>query len=149
MERFLIPSIFWGAVTGLVSGGLLLVPFIAPLIFFLIFILSGIAVIILLKRTPVTGIINIYDGCFIGAVAGFVTLFAASAVYLPITMLTGGFLSIKGYDILAVLIIVFSTAILSSVFNAFSGLITAYIYEKIETRNISFEDHFEITQADE
>lgn len=127
-------------------GILLLIPYISILMFFLMFVLSGIAVIVVLKRFNAVGILSIYDGCYIGAVAGFVSLICSAAVYLPFSLIFGGRLLMTGFDdIVVILMLVFFTAILSALFNAFSGLITAYIYEKIETReNISFNDHFEL-----
>jgi len=144
MERFLLPSIILGAISGVIFGILLLIPFISPFVFFLMFLLAGIIVIVVLKKFRGVGLLNIYDGCFIGSIAGFISLIAASAIYLPIVFFTGGYFSIKSYDILAVVMLVFSTAILSSLFNAFTGLVTAYIYEKIESKNISFKEHFDL-----
>lgn len=135
----------------MIFGILLLIPFISPFIFFLMFILSGIIVIVVLKKFNAVGLLTIYDGCFIGAIAGFISLFAASIVYLPVAGILGGYFTLKGlgFTILSTLMLVFSTAILSALFNAFSGLVTAYIYEKLETHKISFKDHFEIEQERE
>lgn len=149
MERFFIPSVYLGAISGIICGILLLIPFISPLAFFLLFIISGIATIVLLKRNSTVGILSIYDGCSIGAVAGFVSLMAASVVYLPILFIFNNPISsLKGYDVIAILMLVFCTALLSALFNAFSGLVTAYIYEKIETRHMKFEDHFELEEGE-
>lgn len=144
MERFLIPSIYLGAVSGVIFGILLLIPFISPFIFFLMFILSGIGVIVFLKRHRAVGMLSVYDGCILGAVAGFISLVSASVIYVPKFFIFGKFFSLKGYDILAVIMLVFCTALLSALFNGFAGLVTAYIYEKIETKHFSFKDHFEL-----
>ncbi|OGI04469.1 MAG: hypothetical protein A2Y25_05910 [Candidatus Melainabacteria bacterium GWF2_37_15] len=151
MERFILPSIHLGAIAGVIFGILLLIPFVSPFVFFLMFILSGAGVIVVLKRYNSVGILSIYDGCSIGAIAGFISLIAASIVYIPVASLLGGFFSFKGlgFSILAVMLLVFSTAILSALFNAFSGLVTAYVYEKIETRHLSFKDHFEIEEGEQ
>ncbi len=145
MERFIIPSAFLGALSGVIFGILLLMPFIAPFIFFLMFILSGIFAVIILKKINAVGVLSVYDGCFIGTIAGFASLVGASVIYLPLAFLLGGYFSLKNYDILAILMLVFSTALLSALFNAFSALVTAYIFEKIETRGkTGFKDHFEL-----
>ncbi len=144
MERFIIPSIILGAISGVIFGILLLIPFIAPFMFFLMFLLAGVFVIVVLKQFRNVGLLNIYDGCFIGSIAGFISLITASALYLPITFFIGGYISLHSYDILATLMLVFSTGILSSLFNAFTGLVTAYIYEKIDSKTISFQDHFDL-----
>ena len=149
MERFIIPSVRLGAIAGVIFGILLLIPFLSPLIFFLMFILSGAGVIIALKRYKAVGILSIYDGCSIGAMAGFVSLLATSVVYIPIASLFRGFSHLKGYEVMAVIMVVISTAILSALFNAFSGLVTAYVYERLETQHLSFKDHFEIEEGEQ
>ena len=145
MERFFIPSLVWGAIFGGILGILLLIPIIYPFIFFLMFIASGIATVIILKKFNFAAVITIYDGCFIGAVSGFVSLIATSIIYLPLAMIFGSFFALKGgYDLLAIFLLVFSTALLSALFNAFSAMVTAYVFEKLEANKISFSDHIDL-----
>lgn len=149
MERFILPSIYLGAISGVVFGILLLIPYISPFIFFLMFILAGILAVCVIKKSSSVGLLTIYDGLLIGSISGFISIIATSIIYLPIVSIFGGYFSMKGYDLLAILIVVVSTALLSALFNAFSGLVTAYVFEKMDTKYMSFQDHFEIEQGDE
>jgi len=162
MENFIRPSFFLGAILGLIFGILLLMPFIAPLVFFLVFLVAGVIVIIIMKKTNSIGIISLQDGCLIGALAGFSSLLSASAVFIPVSFLinkifnvySGGFnfsksLSITGYDIMAVSMLVVFTAVLSAIINAFTGMVTAFVYEKAENKGIKFEDHLYAEQIDQ
>ncbi|MCK5176507.1 MAG: hypothetical protein KAQ92_02165 [Candidatus Aenigmarchaeota archaeon] len=159
MERFIIPSIFLGALSGLIFGILLLIPFAAPFIFLFLFILVGIIVIVILKKNSFASFLSPQDGCFIGAVSGFISFIAASIVYLPAAYLIDRFFNVSsntfsinssffttGYDILAVSMMVFFTGMLSALFNAFSGMITALVFEKSESRYSNFKDHLDIEQ---
>jgi len=145
MNGFIKPSIFLGAIAGVLFGILLLIPFIAPLMFFLVFILAGIIVIVIMKKTNSAGIITLQDGCQIGALAGFSSLIITSSVYIPAAILidklfntySDGFsvsksLALTGYNIMAISMLVFFIAVLSAIINAFSGMITAFVFEKLE-----------------
>ena len=159
MDKFIRPSLALGAIVGVAFGILLLVPFIAPFMFFFVFFLAGVIVIVFLKRTDSIGIISLPDGCFIGALAGFSSLITTSAVYLPITFIidrlfntySEGFSISKslGYDIMAISMMIFFTAVLSAVMNAFSGMLTALFFEKIEQKTLNFKDHLNMEQFDE
>lgn len=162
MERLIVPSTVLGALLGVVFGILLLIPFVAPFIFFLLFVIAGIIVLIIMKKNNYIGVITLQEGCFVGALSGFSSLVTASAIFIPVKFLldkafnhhsvvssVSQSLSVRGYDILAVSILVFSTALLSALFNAFSGLITAYVIEKRESKYISFADHLDVEQVDE
>lgn len=162
MERFIRPSLFLGAIAGLASGILLLIPFVAPFVFFLLFILPGVVVIVLLKKSNTIGIVSSQDGAFIGALAGFSSLIASSVIYIPgvflIDQISGlrsnsftvsHSFSLIGYNILAISMLVFFTAGLSALINAFSGLATAYIYERIDKKVLNFEDHLDLEKVDQ
>lgn len=138
------------------SGVLLLSILLKPLILISFFVLIGAGTIVYLKKNNLVGILSIQDGALIGAVSGFSSLIAASFIYIPgnsiISMFLGHHL-IKfsfvtaSYDfILAFVLPFFIALILSAPFNAFTGMIAAYIYEKIEDRPFEFPTNFEITQ---
>jgi len=162
MERFIKPSIWLGAISGAVFGILLLIPFIAPFMFFFSFLLTGIIVIVVLKKTNTVGILTMQDGALIGAIAGFCSLITTSAFYLPIAFIidkifnvySEGFslsrsLSITGYDVMAISMLVFFTAVLSAIINAFTGMLTAFVFDRIENQGMNFEDHLHSEQFDE
>ncbi len=162
MERFIKPSIALGALSGLVFGILLLMPFIAPFMFFFMFILAGIIVIVALKKTNTAGVITLQNGSIIGALTGFFSLIAASIFYIPIAYLIdiifnknpdtfriSTSFSMNSYDLMAISMLIFFTAVLSAITNAFTAMVTAFIYEKIENKKTSFEDHLYMGQFDE
>ena len=162
MNRFIRPALFLGAILGVLFGILLLIPFIAPFMFFLVFILAGIIVIVIMKKTNSAGIITLQDGCLIGALAGFISIITTSAVYIPAAILidklfntySDGFsvsksLSLTGYNIMVVSMLVFFVAILSAVINAFSGMITAFVFEKLENTSLNFKEHMDMQQIDQ
>ena len=82
------------------------------------------------------------EGCIFGAVIGFVSFLAFAVVFTPISMLLGWlipsytqgfmrfFLGSFGSFIVMIFLIIFMGGI-SALFNAFSGLVTAYVYELI------------------
>ena len=162
MNLFIKPSLVLGALAGVIFGILLLIPFIAPFMFFFSFSLAGIIVIVFLKKTNSIGIVTLQDGCLIGALAGFSSLITTSAVYLPVSLLIDKLfnaysesfnisqsLSVISYNIMAVSMLIFFTAILSAIINAFSGMITAFFFEKLEQKNLTFKDHLKMEQFDE
>jgi hypothetical protein len=162
MERFIRSSLLLGAIAGLASGVLLLVPFVAPFVFFLLFIAPGAVVIVLLKRSNTVGLLTPQDGAFIGALGGFSSLVAASAIWIPgvfimeqiaglrsNTFSASHSFSLIGYNILAISMLVFFTAGLSALINAFSGMVTAYIYERIDKKDLNFEDQLELEKVDQ
>lgn len=162
MEKFFKPSIALGSLLGIIFGLLLLIPFIAPLMFFLVFIIAGIIVIVIMKKTNTIGIISLNDGCFIGALSGFSSLITSSIIYMPLVYLRGLLFTPKdfafnlsktlyltGYDLMVIIMLVFFTAVLSAIINAFTGMVTAFIYEKLECSKISFKDHLYMEQFDD
>ncbi len=161
MRLILKKSIFLSIIAGLAAGVVLLVPFLTPLVFLLLFVAIGAGVIVYIKKNNIAGILSIQDGAFIGAITGFASLTAASVVYLPLIYLfnlifgnqatklgMGNSLINLTYNLFIVIMLVFFTALLSAIFNAFTGMIAAYIYEKIEDRPFDFNTQLEIEQDD-
>jgi hypothetical protein len=162
MERFIRSSLLLGAIAGAISGILLLVPFVAPFVFLLLFIVPGVVVIVLLKRSNTVGLLTPQDGAFIGALAGFSSLVAGSVLYIPgafiiyqiVGLHSNSFnishsFSLIGYNVLAISMLVFFTAALSALINAFSGMVAAYIYERIDKKDLNFEDHLDLEKVDQ
>lgn len=157
MNLLIKPAIVLGALIGGVLGVILLVPYIQGLSCFL-FAFTGAAIIFYLKRNNLTGVLSLQDGALIGSVSGFTSIITASVILVPIAFIlnmifssqlkTGinlitSFISFS-YSIFALLMIIFFIAMLSSLFNAFSALIVAYIYEKIECNNNIPEERTDI-----
>ena len=146
-------SVVLGAILGAIFGVIMLIPFIKCLVCFSFIIIGGI-VVFYLKKNAFAGILSIQDGALIGAVSGFVALIAGSIIYLPIEYLIslifshtpkaafnlGTSLLVGSYSIFVWAMLVFFVALLSALFNAFSGLIVAYIYQRIEENPLQDDD---------
>lgn len=145
------------AILGGVLGILTLIPFVGSISFLILILAVSAVVIIYMKRNDLIGIIDVKEGAILGALTGFVSFIAFSIVFVPIIALIGlifpnyynygitYMIKISGFFVL-ILIVVF-LAILSALMNAFSGLVTAYVYEVLtgikkeekEEENIDFE----------
>ena len=138
LKQISIISAFAGALLGFIT----IVPYVSFLSFMLLIICLSAFVIVYLKQNEFIGIISIKEGCIFGALIGFVSFIAFSVIYAPLSMLLGwllpsytqGFLrffltSFGSFVVMVLLMILMSG--LSALFNAFTGLVTAYAYELI------------------
>ena len=138
LKQISLISIFAGAVLGFVT----VVPYLSLLSFLLLIVCLSAFVIVYLKQNDLIGIISVREGCIFGALIGFVSFLAFSVVYTPISMLLGWlfpsytqgflrfFLTSFGSFIVMVLLMILMAGI-SALFNGFTGLVTAYVYELI------------------
>lgn len=131
------------AILGGILGFLTLIPFVQGFSF--LFLLVGVAalVIVYMKKNDLIGIIDVKEGAVLGAIIGFVSFIAFSIVFIPLVTIIGWLLSFfnvhnyiasglsffiqSGFFVLIMLIIFI--ALLSALMNAFTGLVTAYVYE--------------------
>jgi len=154
------PSLILGAISGAALGIFLLIPFINTFSCFILFTIVGAGIVFYLKKNSFIGILSLQDGALVGAISGFISLVAAAVVYLPISYIlslifspiskAGGNLinsfMVASYSIFVMIMLTFFMALLSALFNAFSGLIAAYIYERIENNPIKEEKEFTVEQ---
>ena len=109
-------------------------------------------IIVYLKQNDLIGIINIREGCIYGAVIGFVSFIAFSVVYTPISMLLGwlipsytqGFLRffLNSFgSLIVMLLLMILMAGISALFNGFTGLVTAWVYELITGEKKDYEQN--------
>ena len=139
LKQLSILSVFAGAALGLIS----VIPYVSMISFFIAFLFLSAFIIVYMKRNDLIGILSLREGCLFGAVVGFVSFLAFSVVYAPISMIIGaifhsytqGFLRFfvsagLGSTVVMIMLIVFSAG-LSALFNGFTGLVTAYVYEII------------------
>jgi hypothetical protein len=143
MKFYFKPTLILSAILGAVLGFFTLIPLISCLSCFL-YSFVAVAVIWYMKKYGFIGFISVNDGAVIGAIAGFVSFISASAIYLPIAILiqiifkTGINMTTSAltttFGFFTMLMLIVFMALLSALFNAFSGLVTAYVYEKIENR---------------
>ena len=154
LKQLAILSAFAGAILGFLT----VIPYVSAISFWVLILFLSAFVLAYLKQNDLIGIISIREGCIFGAIIGFVSFIVFSIVYTPISMILGWlipsytqgflrfFLSSFGSVVVMILLIVFMAGI-SALFNAFAGLITAWIYELItgvkkeanENTSIDFE----------
>ena len=134
------------AILSAVAGGMLglvtIIPYLSLLSFItLIFFLSAL-ILAYLKQNDLIGILSIREGCILGAVIGFVSFIAFSIVYSPISMILGYFIPAytQGFlrffmtsfgSVIVMMLLMILMAGISALFNGFTGLVTAWIYELI------------------
>lgn len=138
LKQLSILSAFTGAILGFIT----IIPYVSFISFMLLILCLSAFVLAYLKQNELIGIISVREGCIFGAVIGFVSFLAFAVVFTPISMLLGWlipsytqgfmrfFLGSFGSFIVMIFLIIFMGGI-SALFNAFSGLVTAYIYELI------------------
>ena len=139
LKQLSILSLFAGAFLGLI--GILSYPTFILSILILLFALAAI-MLVYLKQNDLIGIINLREGCIIGAIIGFVAFMGFSVIFAPLSMLLGwlipsytlGFLRFFmgnfGTFVVMIFLIIFMGGI-GALFNGFNGLVTAYVYELI------------------
>ena len=128
---------------GLILGLLAVVSY-PTFIFSLLVLILWLSAFVLtyMKQNDLIGIINVREGCILGSVIGFVSFCGFSLVFTPISMLLGwifssytlGFLRFFvgsfGSFVVMIFLLLFIAGI-SALFNGFTGLVTAYVFELI------------------
>jgi len=148
------------AILGGILGILTLIPFVQGFSFLFLFIGVAALVIIYMKKNDLIGIIDVKEGMALGGIIGFVSFIAFSIVFIPLVTIIGLFLKIFkiyynvfGLDIFiqsgffVLVIIILFMGMLSALMNAFSGLVTTYLYEAVsgvkkedkQEENVDFE----------
>lgn len=130
------------AVAGVALGLITIIPYISFLSFMILLMFLSAFILVYLKQNDLIGIINTREGCIYGALIGFVSFITFSLVYAPISMLIGWlipsytqgflrfFLNSFGSLIVMFLLMILMAGI-SALFNGFTGLVTAWVYELI------------------
>ena len=138
LKQLAILSAFAGIALGLIT----IIPYVSFISFMILLLFLSAFIITYLKQNDLIGIINTREGCIYGAVIGFVSFIAFSVVYTPISMLIGWlipsytqgflrfFLNSFGSLIVMILLMILMAGI-SALFNGFTGLVTAWVYELI------------------
>ena len=131
------------SVLGLILGVLTIIPFVSNISFFALFVLAAPIVLVYMKKLEMIGILDIRQGAMYGAIIGFISFVAFSVSFVPLATIIGfiykgsyylgvSLLFRSGFFVL--IMMVFFVAILSALMNAFSGLVTMYIYNQIEPK---------------
>lgn len=130
-------------VLGLVLGVLTIIPFICNFSFFALIVLAAPIILFYMKKLDMIGILDIKQGAMYGGIVGFVSFLAFSVSFVPLATLIG-FLYKGSYYLgvsllvrsgfFVMIMMVFFVAILAALMNAFSGLVTTYVYNQIEQK---------------
>lgn len=152
LKQLSILSAFAGVILGLIT----IIPYVSALSFFVLILFLSAFIIVYMKQNDLIGIISVREGCIFGAVIGFVSFLTFSVVYLPLSMIIGAlipsytqgalrFLLGGGFvSFVVMFMLVVLTAGLSALFNGFTGLITAYVYELITGRKKTSDENTSI-----
>ena len=138
LKQLSILSAIAGAILGLIT----IIPYVSMVSFLVLILFLSAFILCYLKQNDLIGIISIREGCIFGAVIGFVSFIAFSIVYSPISMLLGwlipsysqGFLRFfmtSFGSVVVMILLMLLMAGISALFNGFTGLVTAYVYELI------------------
>ncbi len=156
MNELLMKRIaFLSAMLGLIAGVITVIPFICSLSFLALMVLAAVIVIVYMKKKNFIGYIEPKEGSIYGAIIGFISFIGFCVSFLPLAAIIGliykgsfylGISLIVRSGIFVIILMVLFVAMLSALINAFSGLVTAYIYTQIEEKpgesrtNIEFEE---------
>lgn len=130
-------------VLGLILGVLTIIPFICNFSFFALIVLAAPIILVYMKKLDMIGILDIKQGAIYGGIIGFVSFLAFSVSFVPLATIIGflykgsyylgvGILVRSGFFVM--IMMVFFVAILAALMNAFSGLVTTYVYNQIEQK---------------
>ena len=131
------------SVLGLVLGVITIIPFICNFSFFALIVLSAPIILVYMKKLDMIGILDIRQGAMYGAIIGFISFVAFSVSFVPLATIIGfiykgsyylgvSLLFRTGYFVL--IMMVFFVALLAALMNAFSGLVTIYVYNQLEQK---------------
>lgn len=138
LKQLAILSAFAGIALGLIT----IIPYLSFISFMILFVFLSAFILVYLKKNDLIGIINTREGCIYGTLIGFVSFITFSLVYTPLSMLIGWlipsytqgflrfFLNSFGSLIVMFLLMILMAGI-SALFNGFTGLVTAWVYELI------------------
>ena len=131
------------AIAGTALGLITLIPYVGYLSFLAAFVFLSAIMICYLKKNDLIGIINIQEGAIYGAVIGIVSFAAFLIVLAPLAALIGVFIKTYPLGFFGYLFnnfgsFFFSTiplaifaVLMSALFNGFTGMVTAWVYEII------------------
>ena len=140
---------------GLILGVLTIVPFICNFSFFALFVMAAPIIMVYMKKMQMMGLLDIRQGAMYGAIIGFISFLGFSISFIPLATIIGfiykgsfylgvSLLFRSGFFVLIMMI--FFVALLSALMNAFSGLVTMYIYNQIEAKPEESQTDIEIKE---
>lgn len=162
MNIYFKPTVILSAILGAILGFLLILPFFSfNFLVCLLFSLISVFVIFYLKKNELVGILEPVDGAIIGAISGFVCVVVANLVYIPLFGIISAIfksygqglgigifarIMIQNFNLLITMMFLFFFGMIGAIFNSFSGLICAYIYERLSVDKPEDSTHFVIEE---
>jgi len=145
-KKVAVICVILGALLGLIT----IIPYINLFAFLFLTFLAAPAVIIYAKTKNIIGNIDTREGAICGAVIGAIVFSAFFIVFVPISAFVGLFYKEGVYMVMKIffssgagfMTMIFSyimIGLMVALFNAFSGIFTAYIYQQI--KNITKEEN--------
>lgn len=140
---FLKKLLILSGILGLILGVITIIPFICNFSFFVLMILTAPLLFIYLKKLNLLGYVEPKEGAIYGAIIGFVSFIGFSISFVPLATIIGFLYKGSFYlgvsllfrsGIFVTIMMVLFVSILSALLNAFSGLVTMYIYNQIEPK---------------
>ena len=140
---FLKKLLILSGLLGLILGVITIVPFICNFSFFALMILAAPIMFVYMKKLNMLGYVEPKQGAIYGSIIGFISFLGFSISFVPLATIIGFLYKGSFYlsvsllfrsGIFVTFMMVIFVAILSSLMNAFSGLVTMYIYNQIEPK---------------
>lgn len=143
LKILILLSIFLGIVSGLLT----IVPFLGEFVFWILIVAASVIVILFMTKMKILEITTVRQSVVIGALIGFISFLAFSAVYIPAVVILAkllNYISNPGVVMflshssvgLTVMLAIFM-GVLSATLNAFSGFLTYYLIEFNRSLNLN------------
>lgn len=142
-------------ILGLILGLITVIPVICNISFFTLMVLSAPILFVYLKKTGMIGYVEPKQGAIYGAIVGFASFIGFSLSFVPLATIIGFIYKGSYYlgvsllfraGIFVTIMMVLFVAILSALMNAFSGLVTMYVYNQIEPKPQEAQTSIEIEE---
>lgn len=132
------------AILGLILGVLTIIPFVRNFSFFALFLFAAPIIMVYMKKMQMMGILDIKQGAVYGAIIGFISFWGFSISFFPLAMIISFINKYSFYSVISdpilhgglfvLIMLLFFVALLFSLTNSFSGMVTMYIYNQIEPK---------------
>lgn len=139
LKLVLLISVFIGGLAGILT----IVPYLGPVVFWILLCLAAVIVMTFLMRTKLLELFTVQESVTLGAIIGFVSFMTFCVVYVPAVIILlkffnfssnyGVSLILSSANFWIMLVLSVFMAILSAVINAFSGFMTFYVKEFLKT----------------
>lgn len=148
LKLVVLVSAFIGGVCGVIT----ILPFVGQIAFWILLCLSSVIVMTFLMRAKVLELFTVQESVTLGAIIGFVSFMAFCIIYVPavvILMKFFNYYSNYGVSVIlssasfgVILILSLFMGVLSATVNAFTGFLTYYVKEFLNTLDKNEEKRY-------